>query len=736
MDSPPTQTCSLECDKIFPRHNSSSMLSFPVEEDEILSTKDLASGTPRRNTISLKHLVNMYDDHSFTLLDTFENSVKLFPNSNLIGWRPRVNGQLQEYTFNTYAQVNDIVTKWAQSISLLVDCSIGEGQERPKVGLFSCNKPQWLMGEYACYMNNLINVPIYDIYSGSSIQYICEQTDMQLCIASKKCALTLLQHMKESRGFEKLKTIIVMDPFSESDTISIIAKEVDIRLVSIEEMEIEMCEEAVKADWKQRRPSSEDLCTICYTSGTTGMPKGVMLTHSALVAESSGILSLAGLGKHADPYCNDRHLFKLGPDLIHLSYLPLSHVYERAVITLVVTIGASVGFFSEDITKIVDDAVALKPTLFITVPRLLNKLYDKIRAGIEEKSWIKRKLFSMAYDAKLYNLQKNGMFTHWFWDKVVFKDIKNRLGGNVGAMITGSAPCSAKVLEFVRICFSCEVYEGYGQTETCAASTLTVRGDWSSGQIGVPTPSVEVKLVSIPDMGYISRPSSPIEKDSSKGDSSSKPHSRGEICIRGPSCFIGYYKAPEQTREALDEDGWVHTGDVGEWDDRGRLIIIDRKKNIFKLAQGEYISPEKIETILSRNPMIQQAFVDGNSLKASLICVIVPEWDFIRLKIKEEINISASKGQSIEELEKLEKANNDELLLSPQVKKWILTEIKSYGKTGNQELKGFEIPRDVYFENEPFSIDNGLLTATFKLKRHEAKKKYASQIEEMYLNLD
>lgn len=709
------------------------MLSFPVEEDEILSTKDLASGTPRRNTISIKKLVDTYDDHSFTLLDTFENSVKKFPNSKFIGWRPRVNGQLQDYSFNSYSQVSTIVTKWAQAISLLIDCSAGSGEDRPKVGLFSCNKPQWLMGEYACYMNNLVTVPIYDIYSGSSIQYICEQTDMELCIASKKCSLTLLEHKKESgEGFEKLKSIIIMDPFSEVDKISVLAKEVGIRLISVEEMEIEMCEVTSAKDWTIRRPKPEDLCTICYTSGTTGMPKGVMLTHSALVAESSGILSLAGLGKHADPYCTDRHLFKLGPDLIHLSYLPLSHVYERAVITLVTTIGACVGFFSEDITKIVDDAVALKPTLFITVPRLLNKLYDKILSGIQEKSWIERKMFAVAYNAKLQNLRNSGSFTHWFWDRLVFKKIRMRLGGEVGAMITGSAPCSSKVLEFVRICFSCEVYEGYGQTETCAASTLTVRGDWSSGQIGVPTPSVEVKLVSIPDMGYISRPSSPIEGSTGEG----KPNSRGEICIRGPSCFIGYYKAPEQTKDALDEDGWVHTGDVGEWDDRGRLVIIDRKKNIFKLAQGEYISPEKIENIISRNPMIQQAFVEGNSLKASLICVIVPEWDAIRSKIKQEINETASKGLPIGDLELMEKSSDDELLHNEMVKKWILTEIKSYGKTGSQELKGFEIPRDLYMEKEPFSIDNGLLTATFKLKRHEAKKKYASEIEKMYQSLD
>ena len=197
----------------------------------------------------------------------------------------------------------------------------------------------------------------------------------------------------------------------------------------------------------------------------------------------------------------------------------------------------------------------------MSVPRLFNRIYDKVMAGLHAKGAVSQFLFKHAFNTKKKNLQ-SGQLTHWLWDSVVFSAIKSKLGGRVRVMVTGSAPISSDVMDFLRVCFSCQVYEGYGQTETAAASAVTQINDWTSGHVGAPVPCNEIKLVDIPEMDYFS---------------TDKPFPRGEICFRGENCFKGYYKDEAKTNETLI-DGWVHSGDVGMWDEQGRLHIIDRKK--------------------------------------------------------------------------------------------------------------------------------------------------------------
>lgn len=204
----------------------------------------------------------------------------------------------------------------------------------------------------------------------------------------------------------------------------------------------------------------------------------------------------------------------------------------------------------------------LRPTLFISVPRLFNRIYDKVWAGVKAKGGVTAMLFNMAYRQKKAGLA-NGTVYHWLWDRLVFSNVRGRLGGRVKYMITGSAPIAADVIDFLRICFSADVYEGYGQTETTAGLSITVMNDCESGHVGVPLPAGEVKLLDVPSMNYFS---------------TDKPFPRGEICVRGNQIFKEYYKAPEKTKEALDENGWCRTGDVGMWDARGRLVITDRVK--------------------------------------------------------------------------------------------------------------------------------------------------------------
>lgn len=392
-------------------------------------------------------------------------------------------------------------------------------------------------------MKSLVTVPLYDTLGDEAVEFICRQAEMKTIIVSGN-KIQLFMKIKER--VETLKTIISLDPISAEDASK--ATRLSINLLYFADVE----KNGEKNPSAEIPPKPTDLAVICYTSGTTGLPKGVMLTHGSILAAVSGVMLLTKYD----------YAIGLCADDVHLSYLPLAHVFERVVVQALLAFGARIGFYQGDTLKLLEDVVALKPTVFVSVPRLFNRIYDKVMSGVKAKGGIAQMLFNHAYASKKRHLEE-GRLTHWLWDSLVFGSIRAKLGGKLRCMVTGSAPISPQVLDFLRICFSCEVYEGYGQTETSAASCLTQKGDWTSGHVGIPSPCNEIKLVDIPEMSYTSN---------------DKPYPRGEVCFRGPSCFTGYYKDEEKTREALDKDHWVHSGDVGMWDDAGRLQIIDRKK--------------------------------------------------------------------------------------------------------------------------------------------------------------
>ena len=303
----------------------------------------------------------------------------------------------------------------------------------------------------------------------------------------------------------------------------------------------------------------------------------------------------------------------------YLSYLPLAHVLEHFVVHILMFRGARIGFYRGDTLKLMNDVQDLHPTLFVGVPRIFNRIYDKVNATIREKGGLSATLFNYALSSKKWYL-RSGQTHHWFWDRVVFKNLREKLGGRVSLIISGSAPISNDALDFLRCSFSANVLEGYGQTETTGACALTGLADTEAGTVGAPYPSCMIKLVDVPDLGYTTQ---------------DKPYPRGEVCIKGYNVFKEYYKQPEKTAETLDSDGWCHSGDIGMIDDQGRIKIIDRKKNLFKLAQGEYIAPERIENIYMDNHVVAQAFVYGDSLQSMLVGVISPDEESLREFVKD-----------------------------------------------------------------------------------------------------
>jgi long-chain acyl-CoA synthetase len=320
-----------------------------------------------------------------------------------------------------------------------------------------------------------------------------------------------------------------------------------------------------------------------------------------------------------------------------------------------------------------------------------------------------KKIFDAGLAAKREGL-KRGHLKHALYDRLVFNKIKKGLGlDQVRLMVSGSAPLSDTVMTFYRCMLGIAVVEGYGQTEGAGCTTLGTPDDMITvGHVGGPSGSNEVVLFDVPEMGYLHT------------DTNNRGQAcvgRGEICFRGPSVFKGYYKDEEKTRETIDDEGWLHSGDIGLWRPDGSLQIIDRKKNIFKLSQGEYVAPEKIENIISPSSLIAQCFVYGDSLQSALVAIVVPNEDHVRIW-------AASNAES------LVQAPFEKICKSEELKKAIMSDIRRLSK--ESKLNGFETVRAIYLDSSPFSVENELLTPTFKLKRQKARDQYETEIAKLY----
>ncbi|MEW5299708.1 MAG: hypothetical protein WDW36_002698 [Sanguina aurantia] len=641
----------------------------PVTSDySITLPEKLTAGGPWSVHRSAEHpytLMSSYaapDDHVRTLHDCMENSISKYPYTPFLGTRVRDNkGKLGAYTWMTYNQAGD--TRTAIGSGLL---QLGISP-RQAVGLYSVNCREWVLMDTAFHAYSMVSVPLYDTLGPDAVEYICNHADLAAVGCSAQVLPILLSCISRCPS---VKLLVVFG--LNGGKLPELPADSPLRLVTLDQVEA-LGRRHTRAHMP---PKPSDVATICYTSGTTGVPKGAVLTHTNMISNSAAICSI---------------LVEWTPGDRHICYLPLAHIYERINLVSCIFTGTSIGFYSGNVQELLDDVMALRPHLFCSVPRLWNRIYDRVMATIRTGSPIARALFNRAYAYKLACLKNGdsvgGRWGH-FYDKVVFSKIRAKLGGEVKYMTTGASPISDEVLDFMRVCFGASVMEGYGMTEAACTIAFTRLGDFTTGHVGAPIPCCEVKLVDIPAMNYLT---------------TDLPYPRGEVCVRGPSVFQGYYKDPVQTAEVLDSDGWLHTGDVGMWIEQGKLKIIDRKKNIFKLAQGD--------------PFVLQAFMYGDSLKAELVAVIVPDPEYLLPWAKER-----SLG-----------SNMVALCRDPSVRKAVMASMLEQGREA--KLRSFEQVSAMMLHPEPFTVENDLLTPTFKLKRPQAKAKFQLDIDEMYASL-
>ncbi|XP_071953452.1 long-chain-fatty-acid--CoA ligase 5-like [Antedon mediterranea] len=561
------------------------------------------------------------------------------------------------------------------------------------IGIYAQNRLEWGISDVACLMYSMVSVPLYDTLGPEACSYIVNKANIAtVIIDTEERARKFLQNVLEMKC---LKRIIMLEHISQD--LKIIAENGQVEILKFYDvinLGMTDLQEPVP-------PKPSDLHTICNTSGTTGNPKGVMLTHSNIIATAASFqeivevpVSSGNIDIHFN-YYKPEDMFNKQTTL--LSYLPLAHMYERLNHLMLLMHGGKIGFYSGDVKTIINDLQAIKPHGFPSVPRLLNRVYDKIIQSVESGNWLKRTLFYVALNAKKKEVRKGIVRRDTIWDKLVFSRIQDMLGGNIKVVFTGAAPLSSEVMTFLRCSLGCHVIEGYGQTESGVAVTFTLPGDHSTGHVGPPISCNMIKLVDVPDMNYYAA------------------NDEGEVCYKGINIFKGYLNDPEKTKEAIDEDGWLHSGDIGQWLPNGTLKIIDRKKHIYKLAQGEYIAPEKVENIYLRSPLVEHVWVHGDSLQSFSVGFVIPDRETLP-------KFAADRGI---------KGEFDDLTRNKEVKKLLLENMQDVGKENG--LKSFEQVKKIHVTPTPWTVENSLMTPTFKLKRPAFRTYFKDEITEMYL---
>uniref|UniRef100_H3CZQ7 Long-chain-fatty-acid--CoA ligase n=1 Tax=Tetraodon nigroviridis TaxID=99883 RepID=H3CZQ7_TETNG len=614
-------------------------------------------------------LLEFYYEDTRTYYDMFQRGLGITGDGPCLGFRkPGQPG----YEWMSYNEVEHKAQLLGSGL-LAKGCQPNAQQF---VGIFAQNRPEWVLSELACYTYSMAVVPLYDTLGLEAMVHILNLAEISLVICDKEeKALALLEN-KENGTTPTLSCLVLFNDFS--DLFAARAKDCKVEVLKLEQL-MELGRQNLKDPLP---PQPQDLAVVCFTSGTTGKPKGAMITHGNIASNSSSVIKLL------------EGSVVIQKEDVSISYLPLAHMFERMIQVTMFCHGAKVGFYQGDISLLTDDIKTLKPTFFPVVPRLLNRVYDKILGSLNS-SPLRRALLHYAVRRKQAELASGVVRNDSFWDKLLFNKIQASFGGKLRFVLTASAPISPAVMSFLRAVLGCFL-EGYGQTECTAGCTFSMPGDWSTGHVGAPLPCSMVKLVDIPDMKYYAK------------------DGKGEICIQGPSVFRGYLRDPERTAAALDSDGWLHSGDVGQWLSNGTLRIIDRKKHIFKLSQGEYIAPEKIENVYMRSAPVLQVFVHGDSLQSYLVGIVVPD---------PEVFVGWAKERGL-------MGSYKELCQNPDVKNAVLENMRALGKEAG--LKSFEQVKCLYLHPETFNIANGLLTPTLKNRRADIRRVFQEQIANMY----
>jgi long-chain acyl-CoA synthetase len=588
------------------------------------------------------------------LFDCIAYQLEKFPKPDMLAAKEK--GVWRKYSTSEISEIVDILACGLSAIGVSGNDLTVERQD--KIAIISNNRAEWLITDMAVQKLGAVLVPIYPTTSNHEIEFIFRDASVKYVFVSNRELYEKIQQVRPN--IPSIKNVYTFDQLDGVDHWSSLLN----AATGVKKQELEFISKSI-------RP--EHLATIIYTSGTTGTPKGVMLTHN-------NILSNVMLSKESFPF-EDR------PDYKVLSFLPLNHIFEKMVSYIYLFSGNSI-YYAESMETIGANLLEVKPDLFTTVPRLLEKVYERIVAKGAELKGIKRRLFFWAveigkkydnnkYQGAWYNMQLS------LANKLIFNKWREALGNNIKYIITGGAACQERLLRIfngARI----PVYEGYGPTENSPVIAVNRRGPGLNrlGTVGPVLNGVELRL----------------EAD-------------GEICVKGPSMMKGYFKRPDLTAEAII-DGWLHTGDIGKFEDGKFLRITDRKKELFKTSGGKYVAPSAIENKLKESRFIEQVTVVGAEMKF-VGALIVPAFPQLTEWCKQH-NYDISSREA--------------MIQNPEVIKFYTDLIHEFNQQFNhvEQIKKFELlPVE-------WSVESGELTPKLNFKRKVILEKYKSYIDKIY----
>ncbi|HMO61111.1 MAG TPA: long-chain fatty acid--CoA ligase [Ferruginibacter sp.] len=565
------------------------------------------------------------------------------------------NGQWQSYST---AQVKETVDRLSAGLLRIgISGNNMTVEQQDKIALISKNRPEWLMLDMACQQIGALLCPIYPTTNVNELEFIFNDAGVRLAFISGSDIAAKVSDIKDK--VPSLENVYAFDELE--GTIS--WKKI---------LELPQPEDFEKLEQVKATIKAEHCATIIYTSGTTGFPKGVMLSHSNIV---SNVLNSV-----------KSFPFEEKPNGKALSFLPLNHIFERMVSYIYVLSGISI-YYAESLDTIGENLKEVKPTLFCTVPRLLEKTYEKIMAKGAELTGVKKKLFYWAVALGIeYKESNNGLLYDMqlaIARKLIFSKWREALGNNLEFIITGGAACQVRLIRLFTAA-GIPIYEGYGPTENSPVISVNcwTKGGTKFGTVGPVIQGQEVKL----------------EPD-------------GEICVKGPSVMQGYYKRPDLTAETII-DGWLHTGDIGVFEDGKFLKITDRKKELFKTSGGKYVAPQPIENKLKESPFVEQLMVVGAEQKF-VGALIVPSMPNLKEWMRQK-DIAFT--------------TNEDAVNHPEVLRLYRELIDSFNNFFNhvEQIKRFELlPHE-------WTIESGELTPTLKLKRKVIMEKYRDAVERIY----
>ena len=577
-----------------------------------------------------------------------------------------------EYVAKTYRQVGEEVRNLSLGLAAL------GVQPRDHVALMMSTQPNWVISDLAILSANAVNVPVYPTNKGELVSHPINNAGAKLAIAGSEEVFQAINEVWND--IPDLKTLIVPDGGKNSGTIKEVMENLpgDKEILEMQEVkEMGKKKDAEEPGLFEERWTSidkHDLCSIIYTSGTTGLPKGVMLTHDNFLVNVRQMMERVNIEDH----------------FINFSFLPLSHVLERTVGYYLSMCAGLTIYYAESMDTLADDLAKVAPHHMVSVPRIYERIYDRLVGMMEEEGGLKKKLFYKAeevgreysrYFAENKEMPFSLKFKYNLYDKLVLKKVRERFGGRLRYTISGGAPLGVKLSEFF-VGLGLSVMEGYGLTETSPVITHNLEDRLKHGSVGTPAPWTEVA----------------IAED-------------GEIKVKGPQVFQGYYNNPEATAEVL-EDGWFYTGDIGYIDEDNFLFITDRKKDLIITAGGKNVAPQPIEGVLVEDRYIAQVVTQGDKQKF-LAAVVVPNFENLEEYAKEQ---------------GIQYNNRSELINNEQIKQFYARRVGML----LQHLPSHEQIKRIKLREEEFTMENKELTPTLKIKRRFIFEKYKHLFEDLY----